>query len=492
MEYMYRSMVIVLGIALLLLPNTFLFAQAPDTLWTKIYHRDSDDRAYSIQQTADSGYFIAASTSPDGATHDVWLLKTDANGDTLWTRTYGGQFDDRCFEAQRTSDNGFILTGRTRSFGAGDADVWLLKTDSLGDTLWTRTYGGDHRDMGQSVRETQDDCYVVTGYTESFGAGSGDVWLIKTDSLGDTLWTRTYGGASYEAAQSVQQTSDKGYIMAGLTDSSGSWDAYLIKTDSLGDMLWTKIYGGFGDDFFESVQQTFDNGYIITGFTASYGQAGDLYLIKTDENGDTLWTRHWGNAHNIDYGYSVIQIPDSNYIVAGYYNNNTPDVWLLKVDRTGDTLWTAIYGRYAGYYCDEWAYAVQRTFDGGYILAGKTGDWVFGDIYLIKMASETIGVKENHTTNLPMPNLEVYPNPFRKKTGIRYQLPDNNDVNVVIYDVSGRLVKAITCPTPNALRPTLITWDGRDDADDKLPSGIYFLRFHVNEYVETVKLLLVR
>lgn len=502
MTHIGRSLVTVVAISFFILPNTYVSAQAPDTLWAKIYDRGWDDRAYSIQQTPDSGYIIAASTGPNGSTHDIWLLRTDAYGDTLWTKTYGGINDDRSQELQLTTDGGFIIAAATASFGAGDYDVWLLKTDSLGDTLWTRTYGGEAFDHGLSVKQTPDGGFIIAGPTRSFGAGDADVWLLKTDSLGDTLWTRTYGGIDFDAAIAVQLTSDKEYILAGITRSFNifsSLDAYLIKTDSLGEMLWTRTYGGAGDDFFESVQQTFDGGYIMTGFVASYGNAGDLYLIKTDENGDTLWTRHWGNAHNMDYGYSVIQIPDSNYIVAGYYSNSTgtdhyTDVWILKVSDAGDTLWTAKYARFSGDTAlDDWTYSVQRTFDGGYILAGKTGFWVRGDIYLIRLAPDTVGVEENHITHPPLLNLEVCPNPFSEKTDIRFQIRDNiQKVDLKLHDISGRLVKALPCPPPNALCPRLITWDGRDNAGEKLPSGVYYLRLETEDNAITRKVLLLR
>jgi hypothetical protein len=440
--------------------------------------------------------------------YDIWLLKTDANGDTLWTKIYGGTNDDDSYEIQLTTDGGFIITGWTESFGAGDADVWLLKIDSLGDTLWTKTYGGTQKDVGASIKQTPDGGYIVTGLTFSFGAGLQDVYLIKTDSLGDTLWTRTYGGADRDAATSVQLTSDKGYILAGGTRSYAnisSYDAYLIKTDSLGDTLWTKTYGNDGHtDFFESVKQTFDNGYIMTGFTTSYGDAGELYLVRTDENGDTLWARHWGNQHNMDYGYEVIQIPDSNYIVAGYYSKSLPhdhytDVWVLKVSDAGDTLWTMKYTRFgADSVLEDWVYEVQRTFDGGYVLAGQAGGWLGGYVYLIKTAPDTLGVQENHIAHLPLLSLEVYPNPFKEITDIRYQLASEADSrqyavgSIRIYDISGSMVKNFSLPTTYSILPTTVSWDGTDSSNRKLPSGVYFVSMKTEKAAITRKVLLLR
>jgi hypothetical protein len=135
-----------------------------------------------------------------------------------------------------TLDGGFIITGITNSVGAGGYDVYLVKTDSLGDTLWSRTYGGTGDDEGMSVKQTLDGGYIIVGWTNSFGAGDYDIYLIRTDSLGDTLWTRTYGGVFNDGGYSVQQTTDGGYIIAGYTNSfgAGGFDVYLIKTDANG------------------------------------------------------------------------------------------------------------------------------------------------------------------------------------------------------------------------------------------------------------------
>jgi len=152
-------------------------------------------------------------------------------GDTLWTRTYGGSFPDVGKCVQQTSDGGYILAGWTMSFGAGNYDFWLLKTNANGDTLWTRTYGGESYDYGYSVQQTTDGGYIIAGYTKSFGAGNYDFWLLKTDANGDTLWTRTYGGSEIDYSHSVQQTADGGYIITGYTKSfgAGSYDVWLLK-----------------------------------------------------------------------------------------------------------------------------------------------------------------------------------------------------------------------------------------------------------------------
>jgi len=217
----------------------------------------------------------------------VYLIKTNASGDTLWTRNYGGSSFDRGWSVQQTSDGGYIVAGETWSFGNSD-QVYLVKTNAGGDTLWTRAYGGAGYDEGYSVQQTQDTGYIVAGYTNSFGNGD-QVYLVKTNDSGDTLWTRTYGGAVSDMGYSVQQTQDGDYIVAGHTTSFGnSAQVYLVKTNASGDTLWTKTKGGMNDEMVRSVRQTQDGGYIVAGRSNSFGNGDQqVYLIKTDANGSS-------------------------------------------------------------------------------------------------------------------------------------------------------------------------------------------------------------
>jgi hypothetical protein len=261
------------------------------TWFAKTYGGTDDDGAFSVQQTSDGGYIVAGTTWSFGAGGaDIFLIKTDANGNRIWTKTYGGTNDDTAFSVQQTSDGGYIVAGYTYSFGAGYSDFFLIKTDANGNIQWAKTYGGTRWDYASSVQQTSDGGYIVAGGTYSFGAGwDDDIFLIKTDANGNIQWAKTYRGASGDGAMSVQQTSDGGYIVANYTLSFGAgWlNIFLIKTDANGNVQWAKTYGGTVWDMPFSVQQTSDGGYIVAGATSSFGTgSGDIFLIKTDANGN--------------------------------------------------------------------------------------------------------------------------------------------------------------------------------------------------------------
>ena len=362
--------------------------------WSRTFGGIQDELGFSVGQTSDGGYIVAGVTYSFGAGNgDVHLIKTDANGDEAWSRTFGGTDDDWAESVQQTTDGGYILAGSTESFGAGSTDVYLIKTNANGDAVkggWSRTFGGSAGDAARSVHQTTDGGYIVAGQTESFGSGSYDIYLIKTDANGDEAWSRTFGLSERDDARSVRQTSDGGYIVAGTTLSfgSGSYDVYLIKTDGDGNEVWSKTFGGTDGDDAYSVQQTSHGGYIVAGTTLSFGSGPyDVYLIKTDGDGNEVWSKTFGGTDG-DEAYSVQQTTDGGYIVAG----NTlsfgasagyrPDVYLIKTDSEGNELWSRTFG---GWTWDQ-AWSVQQTSDGGYIVAGTTFSFGAGlrDVYLIK------------------------------------------------------------------------------------------------------------
>jgi hypothetical protein len=236
--------------------------------------------AYSLRQNVDGGYAIAGSGSNG---YDVGLIRTDGGGHALWGKSFGFGCG---YSALQTADSGFVVTGFLSRNGD---DIYLVKTNSSGDTMWTRLYGGDSSETGRSVQQTADGGYIIAGDTKSFGNGGRDVYLVKTDTVGDTMWTRTFGGTDDDEGYSVKQVVDGGYVIAGFTESFGAGrrDMYVIKTNATGDTLWTRTFGGGNDDEGQSVQQTTDGGYVICGYTKSFGAGGaDVWLIKTDSLGN--------------------------------------------------------------------------------------------------------------------------------------------------------------------------------------------------------------
>ena len=310
----------------------------------------------------------------------------------VWSKTFGGTSYDAAYSLVKTSDGGYALAGNTWSFGTdGSSDFWLIKTDSSGNMEWNKTYGGMGYDGANSLVQTSDGGYALAGETESSGAGLGDFLLVKTDSNGNMEWNMTYGGIRREEAYSLVQTSDGGYILAGYTYSFGNpqegilleRDAWVVKTDGSGNVQWNRTYGGTGDDWAHSIAQTSDGGYAVAGRNWSSGvdDSSDFWLIKTDANGNVIWNHTYGGAGN-DRAYSLINTSDGGYALTGISNSVTPEssFWLVKTDSLGNMEWNQTYGQEAG------ANALVQTSDGGYALTGGTSSLGFGnsDVWLVK------------------------------------------------------------------------------------------------------------
>ena len=312
--------------------------------WSRTYGGKGDDEFYSVVQTRDGGYALAGYTNSSGAGgYDFWLVKTDSSGTMQWNKTYGGPDNDAAFSVVQTNDTGYALVGITTSYGIGETNVWLVKTDSSGNMQWSQVYGGSLNNGAYSVIQTSDGGYAIGGFTDSYGAGGYDFWLIKTDSSGNMQWNRTYGGTGDDEAQCLIQTSDGGYALAGYTNSfgAGSYDFWLVKTDSSGNMMWNQTYGGAGDEAANAVIQTSDGGYALAGWTTSYGAGeADIWLVKTTSNGTMQWNKTYGGAGE-DEAFSVVQTSDGGYAIAGATNSygaGDYDGFLVKTDSAGNSV----------------------------------------------------------------------------------------------------------------------------------------------------------
>jgi predicted secreted protein len=420
------------------IPYSMLSAQPPDTLWARTYGGTNIDVAYSVSQTSDGGYIATGYTNSFGAgQQDAYLVRINSIGDTVWTKTFGGASMDGTHFVREASDHGYVLAGYTESLGGGGKNMYFIKTDSSGNAEYARTYATPLMDVAYAFCETPDSGYIFVGYRDGpSGWVKGDLWILKTDATLDTAWTREYGGAGEDYGVTIQQTLDGNYIIAGITSSFGAngKNVWIVKIASNGDTLWTKVYGNNLEDVGYGVCSTSDSGYIVAGYINGTGQwtAGDLWLLRTDANGDTLWTKIYGTGGE-DFGWDVYETSDGGYVVAGSSANQ---MWLLRTDASGDTIWTQKYGG-AGM---EAALALGMTSDGGYIIGGYTTSFGFGsnDFWIIKTAPD-VGVEE-HETGVTVPY-------WSPTTVIHGQLSLPYLKQCKIYDISGRIV------TPNNLAP---------------------------------------
>ncbi len=348
--------------------------------------------ATCVRQTDDGGYVMVGSIDryPDPGKTDVYLVKTRADGEILWTRMYGGVGDDEGYSVQQTNDGGYVIVGSTTSFGAGKGDVYLIRTDPDGDTVWTGTYGGAGEDIGYSVVQADDGGFLFAGYASSFDNGEEDVYIVKVDENGRLIGTGTSGQNHWVKAYSIIRSNDGNYVAVGSAESrygDGSVEVWLIKINKDGEILWLKDYSGPDFGWGYDVQQTSDGGYVIVGCTQVSIQGGfpvnanEMYLIKADSNGDTLWTKRY---KKYSYGtvYSVVPTMDGGYLIGGDYMERVSISYpgfLMKTTPTGEECWNVKFSLMENDYVGA-IYTIQQTTDGGFIIAA-------GRMYLIKTDS---------------------------------------------------------------------------------------------------------
>lgn len=370
---MKRRALIVMGIAVFsLLVFCLVFHGAMATVeWVRTYSVGVDDHVRSVVQTSDGGYVLAGNTQGNNTDRQALIVKTDSSGNIQWERTYGDVYTDEAHAIVPTSDGGYAVAGVT--WPSNDSGhFWIFKINASGNVQWNRTYGGPHNDNAWSLVGTSDGGYAITGFTNNFGLGDSDFWLIKTDTSGAEQWNRTYGTTGNDVAYSVIQTSDGGYAMTGRQNGHQCW---LVKTDSSGTMQWNQTYGDATvNSTGYSLVQTSDSGYAIGGFTGSLNGSTsmpyDFLLVKTNASGDLEWNQTYGGASE-EIARSIAQTPDGGYVLAGYtesFGAGNQDVWLVKTDSSGNMQWNQTFGGGG----TDVANSMIRTNDGGYALGGST------------------------------------------------------------------------------------------------------------------------
>ncbi len=478
-NYAQHTVVVFLVLFFLFVITQPVMAQKPDSLWTKTYGGIDYDRGNSMIQTSDGGLaiigeyggFTEAGTRRQG---QIWLVKTDASGDTLWTRKYNGSEYDLGNAVRQTSDGGYILAGYTSGGRFNAVDAWLIRTDAFGDTLWTKTFGTDSEESANDVIETSDGGFVFTGFARSTKSSRDrDVWLVKTDSVGDTLWTgRYYSGDVENVGNKVLETTDGGFVIVGTTQLRGrNEDLFLIGTDEDGNELWKKTYNKTyatrdGVDEGRDIIELDNDGFMVLGFSDAYN-----WLIRTDAAGDTLWTKSF-----FLNGRSFKKTIDGGYIITGD--------WLVRTDSAGDTLWTI---KELGGISNS----VEQTSDGGFVISGYRTDFdtdTFENLWLFKLGPE--GAVTSNRPDIEKPliaNLgQNYPNPFNPVTVIPYELSESAHVKIVVFDMLGRHVATL-------LNSTIAAGSNQVFFDaGHLSSGIYLVRLETGSLTATRKLTLLK
>ncbi|MGB3155804.1 MAG: hypothetical protein WBB06_14450, partial [Chitinophagaceae bacterium] len=401
------------------------------------------EEAYSIQQTTDGGYIVAgfSQSSANGdvtdvnhggpnGTYDSWIVKLDAERNITWNKLLGANGDEEATCIQQTTDGGYIVAGYSNSSANGDVteinngndDYWVVKLDASRNIIWNRLIGGSGTDKAQSIRQTIDGSYIVAGFSNSSASGnvSGvnhggyDYWIVKLDGNGNMIWDRLLGGNGDEMAKQIIQGNDETIVVAGQSTSSANGnvtgvnhggpfpiDSWIVRLDPTGTIMWDKLHGGNGEDAVQSIQQTSDGGYIVAGYSTSsangdvtavnHGPGGsrDYWIEKLNRFGNILWNKLLG-GDNWDQAYSIKQTVDEGYIVAGYSNSSTSgdvtgsnhgpanshDYWIVKLNDTGNITWNKLLGGSG----EDYSYSIYQTADGGYVAAGYSTSSFTGDV----------------------------------------------------------------------------------------------------------------
>lgn len=360
-----------------------------------------------IQSTVDGNYIMSGtSTGFSNGSEDFYLLKMNTAGTVLWFKAYGGTYNDKNYYVSVCSDGGFIMTGYTYSAGSTIfTNLYLVKTDSDGILAWSQVVGGSKEDLGWYVNETNDGGFLTVGSTKSFNSiGDWNGYMVKVNSAGALQWTKVMGGTNDDWFHGMNKTTDGGFIIAGVTGSNtfGSSDIWLVKLDSGGDTLWTKQYGKNTEDAGNAVIQTADGGYMVVGDIHVNPNAGDhnTCLLKTDASGNLQWVKTYGSSPGSEIGWAVRQTPDNGYVLAGssgfYGNGGGGDYFLVRTTSTGNLLWSQAYG--SSKLDDMWY--LQKTANEGNMIIGSTqsasgGPW---DIYLVN--TDSLGNSTCNTTSV--------------------------------------------------------------------------------------------
>ena len=459
-------------------------AQSPDSLWYRVYGDIMDDIGFDAIETGEDEFIVIGKVQKSEFDWDAYVAKLDNNGNIIWENTYGGAQREQIVSICPGLYFGYVMTGYTCTDANGLSDIWILFIDDNGDSVTSVKYGSWASDQGNWISTNVDQGFIVVSRSEIYQWGD-QIYLMKLDISLDTIWTKTYGGPMQDYGHCVEETSDYGYIIAGRTYTTAypeSGDAYVIKTDSNGDTVWTKKYGGDDEDIFYSLVET-DDGYIFAGQTWSYG-AGlkDVYVVRTNDNGDTIWTKTYG-GEGAEMAYRIFETENGNYVIAGY---NTPvsgvnrNVYIIEIDGDGNLLWEEYYGNN---YDSEYLYGGSPTSDGGFIFTGKVDYYsaLEDDIFVLKLGEGNSGIEEMAT--LHKTSVYSYPNPFKNSTTFHLKIPVNALVELTVYDSFGKILETFIRER-SEMGSMEFEWNAGN-----LPEGVYFVKLKAGKTVVVSKVI---
>ena len=472
----------------------------PDTLWTGTYGELDTDVITCTRQTTDGGFISTGYSSVDRndftqSNRDVWLFKTDSQGDLQWTLLYGFADNDTGNWVEQTSDGGFIMGGviRVASLGSdhtSDDRLFAMKTDENGEQEWLYTYDNPSGpSVCTCVQETFDGGYIVLGAFEN--DVTTDVALIKLDQQGQEEWIRNYNGTPeyYDTPHFVEQTPDSGYIITGYYANVWTWEEsslFLMKIDEAGEEEWTRYYGSDGYDIGYCVHHLDGNGYIVVGSYWHWDTEQDLWLLRTDDMGNQVWSKRFGGDDN-EYGHNV-EVTADNYLFATGFTASMgaggKDVYAVKVDFTGELIWQATFG---GAGNDVGSCGQQLNGIDGYIIGGYTYSFSGNDDsdgWLIRLNSD-LGIETSQADSDP--SLSTFPSPFSSTLNIDLFLPSSADISVEIFDSTGRLIDTVFKGEIQQGTSSL-QWTAPESA----PSGCYLVHLQSEAHSTTRNCILLR
>ena len=369
----------------------------PREEWNKTFGGDKFDYLIGVRQTVDEGFVCAGVKDADSWTEGgkCWLIKTDKNGNLLWERTFGRNGANSAHDIQITSDQGYIIGGVTTSFGSGSRDIWVIRTDANGNEEWNCTFNRNTMDIVYVSLTEINGGYILCGDTYSDVSNDLDAWVVKIDDSGHEQWNSTYGfDRGREYFNSVESTSDGGYVFTGSTQNqiAGRYDAWVVKIDEYGQIQWDKKFGPAYTA--RDIVQTSDGGFLVIATAMVNGQLDDLasWLVKLDENGTDEWDTVFDRSVGIDFANlnKIIPTLDGAYVLVGTIGkfplHYLADMWMMKIDPEGKILWDFTTGGS----CFDSIDGGEITLDGGFIVSGKctcnnSMNW---DARLIKMSSD--------------------------------------------------------------------------------------------------------